>query len=120
MTTQDIDRGWNAIKREVEKAQGQIVARRYILCAVFVVSGIFRNAHAIVRCARQNANGNNLTLCLFHFALDGGSHDQYLGPSYDPRHDVNPEARTRQVNILLAIGRGTKQRIAALYRGIGT
>ena len=26
MTTHDIDRGWNAIKREVEKAQGQIVA----------------------------------------------------------------------------------------------
>ena len=50
MTTQDIDRGWNAIKREVEKAQGQIVA-------VGILSGSANDGVSIAEYATYNEYG---------------------------------------------------------------
>ena len=54
MTTQDIDRGWNAIKREVEKAQGQIVA-------VGILSGASNDGVSIAEYATYNEYGTKNT-----------------------------------------------------------
>ena len=50
MTVQDIDRGWQAIKREVEKAQGQIVA-------VGILSGSANDGVSIAEYATYNEYG---------------------------------------------------------------
>ena len=50
MTVQDIDRGWQAIKREVEKAQGQIVA-------VGILSGESNDGVSIAEYATYNEYG---------------------------------------------------------------
>ena len=50
MTVQDIDRGWQAIKREVEKAQGQIVA-------VGILSGPSNDGVSIAEYATYNEYG---------------------------------------------------------------
>ena len=54
MTTQDIDRGWNAIKREVEKAQGQIVA-------VGILSSASNGGVSIAEYATYNEYGTKNT-----------------------------------------------------------
>ena len=50
MTVQDIDRGWQAIKREVEKAQGQTVA-------VGILSGASNDGVSIAEYATYNEYG---------------------------------------------------------------
>ncbi len=50
MTVKDIDRGWQAIKREVEKAQGQIVA-------VGILSGSANDGVSIAEYATYNEYG---------------------------------------------------------------
>ena len=54
MTVQDIDRGWQAIKREVEKAQGQIVA-------VGILSGASNDGVGIAEYATYNEYGTKNT-----------------------------------------------------------
>ena len=54
MTVQDIDRGWQAIKREVEKAQGQTVA-------VGILSGASNDGVSIAEYATYNEYGTKNT-----------------------------------------------------------